>query len=241
MKKTKKKIYYFLRQYKHKSIEELEEKLSELKKVLEKEKKLDKTTELHKQLLSMHISSEERLGSYEKFYEKIFAVTGKPETILDVSTGFNFFSVPLMKLKKVFFVGTEFRKELVEEINSYFSLIAEYSEIKGNGFLLDLKDTDFDLRNELLELNNGKEFDVAFLLKLIPVMEREKKGITENLINSIPAEWIILSVSKESMTKKEKIAFRETAVIKKFIKENSLYLRAKLDFENEIVFITKKE
>ncbi|MFH1663476.1 MAG: hypothetical protein ABH986_01550 [archaeon] len=241
MKKTKKKIYFFLRQYKHESAEEIEKKFAELKEELEKKKNLEKTFGLHKQLLSMHVSSKERLSSYEKFYEKIFAVTGKPETILDVSTGFNYFSVPFMKLKKLFFVGTEFKKEYIEGINSYFSLIEKYSEIKGKGIQLNLMETDFDSRNELIEANNGKEFDVAFLLKLIPVMEREKKGVTKNLIDIIPAEWIILSASKESMTKKEKIAFRETSAIKKFIKENSLYLNARIEFENEIVFVTKKE
>lgn len=241
MKKTKKTIYYFLRQYKQEPEEKIQEKLMELKKALEKEKKLSKTIPLHKELLSMHISSKERINSYEKFYEKIFSVTGIPESILDVSCGFNYFSVPLMKTEKLFYVGTEHKKEFVQRINDYFDLIKKYSEIKGKGILFDLKERDFDSRNELLELNNEKMFDIAFLFKLIPVMEREKKGLTQNLIDVIPAEWIILSASKESMTKKEKISFRETAVINKFIKENALYLSAKIEFENEIIFIVKRE
>ncbi len=241
MKKTKKTIYYFLRQYKHEPEEKVKEKLIELKNALEKEKKLEKTVLLHKELLSMHISSKERINSYEKFYEKIFAVTGIPKTVLDVSCGFNYFSVPFMKTKKLFYVGTEHKKEFVKEINDYFELIKNYSEIKGKGVLFDLKETDFDSRNELLYLNNEKTFDVAFLFKLIPVMEREKKGVTQNLIDVIPAEWIVLSASRESMTKKEKISFRETAAINKFIKENALYLSAKIEFENEIIFIVKRE
>ena len=108
----------------------------------------------------MHVSSRERIEFYEEFYEKIFKVTGKPKTVLDVSTGFNYFSVPLMKLKELFFVGTEHKEESVEKINEYFSLISN-SGIKGKGFLLDLRETDFDTRNELLDLNKDKQFVAA--------------------------------------------------------------------------------
>jgi 16S rRNA (guanine(1405)-N(7))-methyltransferase len=240
MKKTKKSIYYYLRQYKQEEPEKVQEKFSELKEKLKKEKKLEKTISLHKELLKMHISSKERIPFYSKFYEKIFKVTGIPESILDVSCGFNYFSVPFMKFNG-FYAGTEHKKEFVNKINEYFFLIEEFSEIKGKGFLLDLKEKDFDSRNELLELNKGKLFDVAFVLKLIPVMEREKKGLTENLIELIPAKWIVLSCSKESMTKKEDISFRETFLINKFIKENSLYLSSRIDFDNEIVFVVKRE
>ena len=241
LKKAKKNIYYFLRQYKHEPEEKIKEKFGELKKALKKEGKIEKTLELHKELLEMHVSSRERTESYKNFYEKIFKVTGKPESILDVSCGFNYFSLPFMKLEKLSYAGTEFKKEFVEEMNRYFALIKNYSEIKAKGFLLDLKERDFETRNELLDLNKGKEFDIAFLLKLIPVMEREKRGSTDGLIETIPAKWIVLSVSKESMTKKEKIAFREVKIIKNFIKQNSLYVNATIDFENEIVFITKRE
>ncbi|MBU2477371.1 hypothetical protein KKG83_07940 [Candidatus Micrarchaeota archaeon] len=240
MKKTKKSIYYYLRQYKQESPEKIQEKFDELKEKLKKEKKLKKTLSIHKELLKMHISSKERILFYEKFYQKIFKATGRPESVLDVSCGFNYFSVPFMKFKG-FYAGTEHKKEFVNRVNEYFSLIQKYSEIKGKGFLLDLKNTDFDSRNELLELNKGKLFDVALVLKLIPVMEREKKGLTENLIELIPAKWLVLSCSKESMTKKEDISFRETFLINKFIKENSLYLSARLDFDNEIVFVVKRE
>jgi len=239
MKKTKKNIYYNLRQYKHESVQEIKEKFDELKKALKKEKP-EKTLDLHKHLLKMHISSKERIEFYPEFYKKIFEVTGKPDSLLDVSTGFNYFSLIFSGLKKLDFVGTEYKKEFVEQMNEYFKL-TENSGIKGKGFLLDLKNTDFDTRNELLDLNNGKNFDVVFLLKLIPVIEREKRGLTENLLDLIPAKWIVLSCSKESMTKKEKISFRETGTIKKFIKENSLYLSAQIDFPNEIVFVVKRE
>ena len=211
----------------------------ELKKALKKEK-IEKTMDLHKELLSMHISSKERIEFYPEFYKKIFEITGTPESLLDVSCGFNYFSLVFSGLKKLNFVGTEYKKEFVEQMKEYFDLIKD-SKIKGKGFLLDLKNTDFETRNELMDLNNGKNFDVVFLFKLIPVMEREKKGLTENLLDLIPAKWIILSCSKESMTKKEKIAFRETTIMKKFIKENSLYLNAKIDFPNEIVFVVKRE
>ncbi len=240
MKKTKKKIYYELRQYKHEPEEKIKEKFNELKEKIKKEKKLEKTIGLHKQMLEMHVSSRERIDFYPEFYRKIFRITGKPESILDVSAGFNYFSVPFLGLKKIFFAGTEYKKEFIKQMNEYFSLIKKYSEVNGKGFFLNLMETDFETRNELLDLNNGKKFDSAFLLKLIPVMEREKKGSTENLIELIPAKWIILSCSKESMTKKEKISFRETSIIKKFIKENDLYLNAKIDFPNEIVFVTKR-
>jgi 16S rRNA (guanine(1405)-N(7))-methyltransferase len=239
MKKTKKNVYCFLSRHEHESKEKIKEKLDELKKELKKGKKLSETTELHKELLGMHFSSKERIPFYEKFYERIFEVTGKPESVLDASLEFNYFSLPFMKLNPLLFVGIECREELAKEMKEYFHAIKEEG-IKAKSFLLDLKELNFNSKKELIELNQGNEFNLAFLLKLISGTER-KKGTAKKLIELIPAEILVLSSRKESKTKKENVSFKEKKAMQKFIKENSLYLMKKIEFENETVFITKKE
>ncbi|MAH07128.1 hypothetical protein CMI38_02665, partial [Candidatus Pacearchaeota archaeon] len=47
-------------------------------------------------LLSITLSTKERLKDYSEIYSKIFSITGKPERIVDLGCGMNPLSFPLM-------------------------------------------------------------------------------------------------------------------------------------------------
>ena len=56
---------------------------------------------LHQAILQTHASSKERLDFYESLYQKIFKITGQPQSILDLGCGLNPISIIYTKLKKV--------------------------------------------------------------------------------------------------------------------------------------------
>ena len=57
--------------------------------------------DLHNKILSTHKSTKERLQIYPILYKKLFSLTMKPKSILDLSAGLNPFSFPYMNLKNI--------------------------------------------------------------------------------------------------------------------------------------------
>src|SRR3989344_6484620 len=68
-------------------------------------------------LLSLHPSTEERMDKYPLVYKRIFDVTGKPNSILDLGSGLNPLSYIFMGLEKVDYVATELTKKEVDFLN----------------------------------------------------------------------------------------------------------------------------
>jgi hypothetical protein len=240
LKKTKKEIYYSLRQYKR---NEAQRKilLNELEKVLEKEGMSSNAIEIHKKILCTHISSIERINFYQEFYQKIFEIIGKPRRILDISCGMNPFSLPFMKLNNFTYICTEVKEEECEFINAYFSIISKYINLEAKAIKLNLFDLESsEFQRDFIEKNRLTDFDVAFLLKLIPAMERLKKGISDYILNWLPSNTLIVSGSKKSMVKGEEIGKKEENLIKRILIKNKLKIISKIEFENEFVFIVKR-
>jgi len=63
--------------------------LEKLKKEVETNGLSKESIGLHRKLLATHKSSMERLSFYPDLYEKLFAITGKPDSILDIACGLN--------------------------------------------------------------------------------------------------------------------------------------------------------
>lgn len=240
LKKTKKEIYYILRQYKRNEAQR-KTLLDELEKVLEKEGISSNAIEIHKKILCTHISSIERINFYQEFYQKIFEIIGKPKRILDISCGMNPFSLPFMRLDNLMYICTEVKEEECEFINSYFEIISKYINLKAKAIKLDLFDLESsEFQRNFIEKNKLIEFDVAFLLKLIPVMERLKRGISDYILSWIPSNILVISGSKKSMVKGKKIGKKEENLIKRILIKNKLKIISKIEFENEFVFIVKR-
>ncbi len=80
-------------------------KYSKKEKLL-KEMSSTEDLETHNKILELHRSTKERLNYYPFIYEKIFAITGKPKSILDLGCGLNPVSFPYMGLKDVQYYAT---------------------------------------------------------------------------------------------------------------------------------------
>src|SRR3989338_9387488 len=89
----------------------------------------------HINILKTHISSKERISIYPELYEKIFSITGKAKSILDLSCGLNPLSFPFMKLPlSIKYFATELCEDDLLFIEKYFQKInlKNYSVIKIN-------------------------------------------------------------------------------------------------------------
>ena len=85
------------------------------------------------ELLMTHQSTKERLPSYGMFYERIFAITGKPRRVLDLGCGMNPVAYEYLGCKPVY-AACDISSEDMAFLNAFFKRHA----IPGEAFVGDL-------------------------------------------------------------------------------------------------------
>ncbi len=81
-----------------------------------------------------------------------------------------------------------------------------------------------------------KKFDVAFLLKLIPVIARRDKKLFYTLAD-IPAKILIITGSKQALVRGTDIRNRENKALMKFIKITRGKVIGKINIGNEFGYV----
>ncbi len=90
----------------------------------------------------------------------------------------------------------------------------------------------------ILKPSKLETFDVALILKVIPVVKRQEPELIENLLKT-PAKIWVISASKESMVKKQNIKNREDATLKEFIKASGCTIMDTFETQDEFGYILK--
>jgi len=198
----------------------------ERKETFEKLIKDISNIDIYKKLLGFHASTKERLPIYEKLYERIFAITGKPHHISDLGCGMNPFSLPFMDLGHIHYFATDIDGQMLGMIEKFFST-AHVHAVVG---MLNLRNTE--------EYKLIQPSDVCFLFKLLDSIETKGHTLAEKLIKAIPSQWIVASFSTITMSGK-KMNHPERGWIEQMLKRLG-YKYEKLSFENEIFYVIKK-
>ena len=183
---------------------------------------------LIQQILSTHSSTQERLPVYEPLYSKIFAITGKPKTILDLGCGINPFSFSYLKLKGCSYYAYDLDQEEIGAINKYFALLKkENPSFTGKAMVADI-----------LTVNLPKA-DLCFLFKMTDVIDQGKgHKRTEELLKKIPARYIVVSFATKTMSGKKMTAPRRSWM--EWLCKRLGYEYTILEFPNEIFYVIKK-
>lgn len=184
--------------------------------------------------LKKHISTKERMGSYEELYEKIL---GKEKTnVIDFGSGVNGFSYEYFKKLEVDinYLGIEPVGQLVDLQNTYF----EKNDLKRakciQASLFDLNEV-----KRIIEEVKGKR--IGFFFKVLDSLEMLKKDYSkEVLIEIVPLfEKIVVSFATKSLVSKRKF-HAERKWLKEFIKEKFKIIEEfDLGVEHYIVFSKK--
>lgn len=130
-------------------------------------------------LLSTHASTRERLQYYDAVYTEIFKRVGKPKTVLDIGCGLNPLSFPD---RNTTIICVDVDRALCTAVEEYFSIAG----IEGECHIVDARGMD--------QIKTLPKADVALVFKLLELLEK-KQGhkISENLIQALPAKWVIAS------------------------------------------------
>ena len=139
----------------------------------------DKTDVGFERMLGRHVSTRERLplADMDALYGRIFSVTGRPRSILDLACGIN----PLyLGARGIETFGVDISGPSVAAVN-------RFGEVYG----MPVSAACADL------LCSGaippRRFDMALLFKLLPLLERQRAGAAVAVMDAVNAEWLVVS------------------------------------------------
>lgn len=139
-----------------------------------------------RKLLALHASTRERLPYIEECYARIFAACGSPSSVLDVACGLNPLSFCLMEMRGIRLEAMDMGTSVVEALNRFFNLSGMANACAGAG-------------DALADLPSGP-FDLALVMKFLPLAERMEKGGAVKLLDSIHAQRIVASFPTRSLS-----------------------------------------
>ena len=177
-------------------------------------------------ILSAHFSTQERLPLLNRFYHEIFAVTGRPQALLDLACGVNPLTFPWMDLPVT---GTRFyaydvHEERVAFLNTYFTL-------QGLPQLAILQDIAFSFPQE--------PGDVALFLKELPRFEQTYPGKGLELMEALRVRWLVVSFPVKSLHGGRSLEARYRQFFTGLMAGKPWPL-TELAFESELVFCVDK-
>jgi len=146
-------------------------------------------------ILTRHASSAERLGFMESAYRLIFERAGgteRIERVLDLACGLHPFTLPWMGLSpRTQYLACDLDTRLTEVIGGFLRRWGQ----AGRAWTHDL------LSRRLPADARG---DVVLLLKTLPCLERQERGSSLRLLQSLDAPLIVLSFPTRSLGGREK-------------------------------------
>lgn len=184
-------------------------------------------------LLKKHSSTKERKEIYPEIYSKIFKITGKPKTILDLGCGINPFSLEYMNLKELNYYAYDLSQKEIDILNKYFQTIhATNHKFHGQAEIFDILNFE--------KLKNLPQADLCFLFKMTDILDAGKgHKNTELAIKSIPAEFVVISFSTKTMSGKPMNAPRRKWM--EWLCNRLGYEYQVWEFENELFYVIRKD
>jgi 16S rRNA (guanine(1405)-N(7))-methyltransferase len=176
-------------------------------------------------VLASHASTRERLSILDAFYPRLFELTGRPNTVLDLACGLNPFSFPWMGLPDgVHYHAYDIIPARVELINHYFSL-------QGLEPLAEVRD--------VLVSPPEIEADVAFLFKEAHRMEQRQRGCSRPFWQALRVRWLLVSLPPSNLTGRRDLVEKQRRLVAEAL-EGLPWRMVELMFANEMVFCVEK-
>ncbi|MCY4213109.1 MAG: hypothetical protein OXF68_05740 [Gammaproteobacteria bacterium] len=225
---AKKDIYYRLRRYRQ-DADEFSEALERLRGAASGAP----CQAAREALARTHASTAERWPDLADFLERTRPVWGDCATLLDVGCGLMPLLFPFDR------VGGRFRRYLacdrdarcVEAVNACPQTPPGLLE----GCVWDIGDG-----WAALESQTGiKRYDAAFLLKLVPVVARQQPGLLATLADA-PADWLIVTGSRQALTRRRDISRRERSTLGSFAKRHGLVVESEFETASELGLVLRR-
>jgi 16S rRNA (guanine(1405)-N(7))-methyltransferase len=211
-------------------------KANKKKKYLEELKNNLGNLNIINKLLKTNRSSTERLEFYKQLYEKLFEITGKPNSISDLGCGLNPISVVYMPVYINLNNLTYYSYDINEEDNNIINEFFKIKRINGKSFVLDCSSVE-----NLRKIPNA---DVCFMFKFIDTIENNEKGhkLAENIIKYLfendKCKFIVASFATSTIGG-ARMNFANRGWIERMLERVGFGFK-KLEFKNEVFYIISR-
>jgi 16S rRNA (guanine(1405)-N(7))-methyltransferase len=182
-----------------------------------------------KALMRLHASSRERVGIVDDFYQKIFEVAERPSTVIDLACGLNPFSYPWLAeaMPDLPYHGYDIDLHTTASMDRFFKDQGLPVSVSYNDLFISVPE-------------HGSE-DLVMLLKTLPCLEQQEKGISEKLLAQMTCDQLIISFPAKSLGGKEKgMVESYRAFLMELIAGSGYGLKGVVPFENETVYVLGK-
>lgn len=141
-------------------------------------------------IMPLHVSTRERLPYARALYSFIFSTAEPVKSVLDIGCGFNPFAIPLID-QAAFdnYYACDIDLRTAALLNRWFSLLG----LPQNAFCADV-----------ITETPDREVDLALMLKLLPVLESQRKGRGYQLLRQLKAKRIVISYPLRSLGGRKK-------------------------------------
>ena len=179
------------------------------------------------ELMELHSSSQERLEDLSAFYQKIFEVTGIPNRIVDLACGLNPLSYPwIHELASIPYIGYDIDQKTTQLMSELLMSFGYPAQVHFNDLFLTIPE--------------HLESDTVMLLKALPCLEQQEKGISVQLLTEIKCRFLVVSFPSKSLGGKSKgMETNYEAFLHSIVDEASHFIH-KIIFEREIVYVLER-
>ena len=173
-------------------------------------------------LLSHHASTRERLPleRMDALYDRIFSVTGAPESVLDLACGLN--PLYLLRCCPCPVTGVDASRGCIELLSADPKFTGRWADLLDGGAV------------------PRERFHIALMFKILPLLERQCPGAAMELMERADAEYLVISFPTRTL------GGRNVGMEKNYSEwmeghiPHKRYIAAHFTDENELFYILKE-
>lgn len=176
-------------------------------------------------ILSNHVSTQERIGFLDNFYQNIFSRIGQPKSILDLACGYHPFALPWMNLNIACqYYAYDIVKARIDLINTFFQILGRPALAFQQDILIHPPDVDAE---------------VAFFFKEAHRFDQRQRGSNRDFWQALKVKHLLVSLPSTSMRMRHDKTEQHRKLVLETIKDFDWSIE-EFQIENELFFWIKK-
>ncbi len=150
-------------------------------------------------LLGEHASTRERIPVLREVYQRLWAITGVPDSLLDLACGLHPFGLPWMGLPAgTRYYAYDLHQRRVDLLNQFFA----HCGTEGRA-----------VYGDILVEPPQEPAKVAFFFKEAHRFEQRQRGCNRAFWQALPVEWLLVSLPAKNLTGTHSLRDRQQRLI----------------------------
>jgi 16S rRNA (guanine(1405)-N(7))-methyltransferase len=172
-----------------------------------------------------HASTEERIAGLERYYKPLWALTGgPPASLLDLGCGLGPLALPWMGLApEATYHASDVDRRSLETVDAFLELVGQPHTVVA--------------RDLVAEGPPPVRADVALLLKLVPLLDRQDPSAAARVIGAVDASFAVVSFPARSLGRRHGLAATYRHRLDELRSELSIRGVQEASVRSELIFV----